>query len=206
MVLLGILSCSRDRKWEQQARETWLKDCPVDYRFFLGEGQNGVAAPDETILSVPDDYNHLVQKVRKMIEYALSGGYDYLFKCDLDTYCHIPRLLSSGFQNQEWSGSVYGGAGYWLSRKAMFSVIQSPDETGSEDLYVQQSLEANGFKIHSDERYHSKTSEGPANTNHLITTHWYSDNGKRCIRANERFNLVPKYYEQVREIACISQN
>lgn len=190
-VLIGVISCNRDRQNQQQARNTWLKDC-TEYRFILGRSCYE-PTQDELILDAPDDYRNLVQKVRKTIEYAASNGFDYLFKCDVDTYCHVSRLLSSGFENHDYVGR-YGGAGYWLSRKAMLALLDTtfPD-FDAEDEVVYRNLESKGIPSHEDRRYHSKTKEGPTPDNNLITAHWYMD-GNKIIKASDRFKLFEQYY------------
>ena len=131
---------------------------------------------DEVMLPVPDDYFHLVHKVRAMHRWLQSrvGGYDFVYKCDTDTYVSIARLLSSGFQNYDFSGGpagpgfVAGGGGYWLSRRAYNITAQEPITNWAEDCWVSQKLSAHGITPHTDVRY----SDNPVTLNNdLISTH-----------------------------------
>lgn len=81
---------------------------------------------DEVLLPCPYDFKHLPFKVREIFRWALARDYDYIFKVDTDTYVDVPRLLVSGFQNSDYSGTPFwkdgnafasGGAGYWISKK-----------------------------------------------------------------------------------------
>ena len=130
-ILLAIQSCHRDRGCHEQIRDTWmgLNNGAIDIKFFLGNPK-GEAAADEIFLDVPDDLHSLSLKTLGMIVWTLEHGYDHSFKGDTDTYICIPRLLASGFEKHDYSGcvqgldqgridAVYGGTGYWLSRRAM---------------------------------------------------------------------------------------
>lgn len=130
--LVLIPSCARDRKGQPPQAE--LLRGKVDYRFFLGAG-NHDAAEDEVILPVRDDYWALPSKVRAALRWALDHEYDYIFKCDRDTYIHADRLVSALPVGLDFVGLVGnpgdccgGGAGYWLSRKAITFYLHNYDE------------------------------------------------------------------------------
>jgi hypothetical protein len=207
-VLIAILSCKRDQVFHQQARETWLKDCPVDYKFFLG---CPVIASDEVRVQAPDTYRLNADKMKRVVEYALEKEYDFLFKCDIDTYVCVPRLLKSEFEKHDFIGfnGNYGGSGYWLSRKAMSILVDCPTVRPGDrcrlldDGWVGYSLSQHGIFPFQDKRYHSLTKEGPTSENDLITSHWYSDhncNPERVIKSKERLNLIPSLHLRAKEI------
>src|SRR5207237_4532050 len=117
----------------------------TDYRYFLGVG-NSDPADDEVILPVRDDYWALPQKVRAAFRWALEQTnadgtftYSHVFKCDRDSFIHADRLLAHYqeilAQGLDYVGLVGnpgdccgGGAGYWLSRKAMQTYLDNYDE------------------------------------------------------------------------------
>jgi hypothetical protein len=192
------------------ARETWLKDCSVDYRFVLGQNQVGSLAVDEIAFDVTDLNQGCYDKTRSLVRFALDGGYDYLFKCDIDSYVHVPRLLRSGFEQHEFVGyqGCYGGSGYWVNRRCM-SLLVSPENAcpfrRSEDGWTLQSLASFGVQPYQDPRYHSLTKEGPSPTNDRITVHWYADwkgseEASRRISSAERLGLMKEYFEAAKEI------
>ena len=139
---------------------------------------------DEVVLRVPWDFKHLALKVREVVRWAYDQGYDHLFKVDTDTYVDIPRLLASGFEAHDYAGHPFprdgwmqasGGAGYWLSRRAMEVLKDAPVTNIYEDTWVGEVLCASGIRLHPDERYRvcfpRHFEEGPRPANNRITSH-----------------------------------
>jgi hypothetical protein len=157
-VLIAILSCVALRHFEQAARDTWVKDIPqgVDYRFFLGNPSQCV---DEVTLPVGDSLQDLTHKMVAVCAWALEQGYDFLFKCDLDTLVRPLGLLQSDFKAWDWVGGqnsffASGGAGYMLSQRAMRAVVEYPIATSQEeDVHVAHALLAQGIALHHDPRF-----------------------------------------------------
>lgn len=138
-----IASCARDRA-TQESQAALLRGI-IDYRFVLGAGNYHVmdnADPrrqDELILPVRDDYVALPVKMRAAFRWAVEHEYDYVFKCDRDTFIHADRLLASAREHFEAGHDFVGlvgnpgdccggGAGYWLSRNAIIAYLESYDE------------------------------------------------------------------------------
>lgn len=140
-ILIAILSCVRDSDngFNQAIRDTWLRNLQgAEYRFFLGRGAKARPddCPDEFILDCPDGYLNLPEKSKALFKLAADHEYDFIFKCDTDTYVRPDRLLSSKFYEHDYTGyfngpiglpnAVYqrcyswasGGSGYWLSGRA----------------------------------------------------------------------------------------
>jgi hypothetical protein len=93
-VLVGICSCRKNSNHRKAVRETWFPvDVPgISARFFVGSGECP-EEPDTVGLDVPDDYEHLPIKVLQFFRYALAHfEFDWLFKCDDDTYLAADRL------------------------------------------------------------------------------------------------------------------
>ena len=137
-------------------RKTWLPDAEgkVDVKFFYGGELPSSSAeppagdhwysykPDEITLPVGDDYYSLVPKVRAVIQWAYDAGYDWLLKLDDDVYVDVDKTLA-GFVPADYRGTLregqvmqYGtseltckyacGPAYWLSRRAMRAILDSP--------------------------------------------------------------------------------
>ena len=199
--LIAILSCHRDRPWQQAQRDTWIKDIPVgtDYVFCLGQ-PNFSTSPDEVFLDVPDDSNGLPYKTRAMANWALTRGYDFVFKCDIDNFVVPGLMLTSDFAQHDFTGGrnqyfASGGAGYWLSRKAMHIVgVSDPSGYGpAEDVFVAKALSANGVELHADPRY--KFSPGDVFDATTITYHLSSVRGWTAKYAPE---MMYQTYAQAR--------
>jgi len=148
---------------------------------------------DEVLLAVPDDYRHIAVKVRAIFQYAVEHGFDYVFKCETDTYVVPDRLLQSGFQNHDILGgpagkNLAGGSGWWMSRKAMESVVNDPINTWSDDCWFPTLLRGKGFSVGHDVRY---SDDSVSLGNDLISTHVGFKAGystARMYRLHKRFN------------------
>src|SRR5208282_981749 len=85
--------------------------------------------PDELALNAPDGYMYLTHKVKEAFRWAVAHNYDYVFRCDTDTFINIPRLLASWFEKFDYmgrqlgvpkvNGYCYGGPGFFVNRKAL---------------------------------------------------------------------------------------
>jgi hypothetical protein len=136
----------------------------VHYKFFLGRRTGihdaSVRVPvDEVYLDVDDSFNGITEKTVAMYKWALGEGYDFVFKCDLDTLVRPNLLLESGFETFDWVGGqnsffASGGAGYVLSKKAMGYVVEAGGAPGhEEDVHIARILLAHGMELHNDPRY-----------------------------------------------------
>jgi len=169
-VLIAIESCQRHRggEFHEAIRETWFKNIAVtDKRFFYSIG-NGMTLqadyPDETCLNGPDDYNSLPFKTQAICQWALEHNFDWIFKCDTDTIINPWQFIFS-FEGYDYMGGANadinvpgfpperiefcsGGAGYWLSKKAMAIVAETSVIKGqqAEDVFVANALLKYGIK------------------------------------------------------------
>lgn len=163
-ILLGILSCKAHADRQKAQRETWKKDIPckeMAFLYFVGHQDN--LALDEVYLGedkiAPEQglklYPTLPNKTRALCRWSLEHDYDYLFKTDTDTLVNPKNLLKSDFQASDFSGAynhedevgdfASGGAGYWLSAKAMKIVAESTVTSWAEDLFVTLALREKGI-------------------------------------------------------------
>lgn len=212
-IIIAIISCARDinNGFNEAIRDTWLKSASVNYKFVLGRGVNNTKQ-DELILDCNDDYNSLPEKTLALIKWAISMEYDYVFKCDTDTYIVLDRLLSSNFFLFDYVGrfngpigianviyrSCYswasGGSGYWLSnRAARFILEQVIDEKSicpilkipCEDLWIGQVLGSkikDGFFTAFDDSRYGISYNADYKTE--ISSHYCSQGKKRKFNTN----------------------
>lgn len=187
-------SYSRPEQMEAQ-RNTWLRDLKTDHRFFLGNPDLPLAAmpPAGTSVAMSDLADNVVyldmpdgpnvdpqrawqghrtpvcqRKTEALCRYAFEHGYDYVLKCDDDTYVRPVLLLESDFENYDYVGRLEshyaadigfykfanGGAGYWLSREAMKLINQHGlNLVPIEDYAVGQLLARNDIRAEHDEHY-----------------------------------------------------
>jgi hypothetical protein len=176
--LIAIISHAGGVEWRSAIRETWLKDRDAAYRFIVGAGV-ATDHDDELAVDAPDDYAGILSKVRRVCAWAGREHFDHVFICFTDTYVHVPRLLSSGFEHHAYLGHfpkmgfttpqavplvrdelgrfayASGGAGYWLNARAMtlFASVDPPADVQYDDLWAGWLLGMHGIAGFHDPRY-----------------------------------------------------
>lgn len=146
----------------QAVRETWWPELTSDKKFFFGGGTRE-PREDEIILPCPDSFRFHCQKNQEMFRWAVRNGYDWVFRCDDDTYVRTDKLVVPKSGDQigwgPWLGRgnnyITGGAGFWLSRAALALIVKAPlTKTHEDDLWIGRDVLANsGVRIIHDPRY-----------------------------------------------------
>lgn len=180
--LIVITSCWRDKVKGCHAaiRETWGKNCQIDYRFIMGHG-NTADEPDELVFDVPDDLQHCTYKTHVAHKWAMENGYGYVLQAFIDTYLNITPLLQSNYtaydytglfrgqfnsdvdfqtpDKKGWYAYASGGVGYWTSPKGTKLLAEAPMEfedpimSWAEDLWAGTILGRGEAYGHHDDRY-----------------------------------------------------
>jgi hypothetical protein len=151
----------------------------IDYSLKTTECESVAAEPigelksDEVLIPVPDDYRYLAVKVQETFRWAHEHGFDFVYKCDTDTYAVLDRLLASDFRDHDLYGgtcgdNICGGGGYWISRKAIELLLDKKVNSWAEDCWLSGCLRAQGIKPRRDERYGDAW---VSPKNRLISTH-----------------------------------
>lgn len=135
-------------------RESWgskavcTKDNHVHLKFFFGNDSGWLLGPypDEIHIDAPDGYTDLSKKVKKICEYAVAGGYDYVYICDTDTFCIVDRLMDilryqPSFDYGGWivpwkPKFAFGGCGYVLSNRAAQIIAEEPVRDPLDDISI----------------------------------------------------------------------
>ena len=94
-ILVGICTCANAEKKRELIRKTWMaQSVPgIECRFFLGRREAVDREEDAIPLWVNDDDDHRPEKVLAFFRHALEYyDFDWLFKCDDDTYVALDRL------------------------------------------------------------------------------------------------------------------
>lgn len=190
-VLIGALSGRIYEDRRERCRQTWMRDATamgVD-AFFLMAADDGPRR-DGDILYIPghDAYDFLPQRTLWFCRYALErDDWDWLFKCDDDTYVCMTRLLAAveeysrqpnvSYVGAEWTPGVNygsGGAGYLINRQcARIIASEMLNPIGSEDMMVGQHLGRRRHYLTIDQRFVPYGNENlrPKPDNDLITLH-----------------------------------
>lgn len=196
-ILIGICSCRHYREKRQAVRETWLSRPMRDIEalFFVGSGtQQCLDEPDTVFLEAPDSYEELPAKVVAFFVYALENHeFDWLFKCDDDTYVALDRLhdltvgdhaiVGNPFLKR--SGYPSGGAGYMLSREIVECIARGEPlaTSGAEDIIIGTAALRYGAVPFSTDRLCYDRSRIPRRENDLISCHWCSPDELRSTDA-----------------------
>lgn len=185
---MGVLSCQAYSERRHRCLRSWIPealDAGIDVVFLLG-GSNAAARREGLNLQLPcpDDYDSLPMKVGLFLEWAdKHAEFEYIFKCDDDTYVRPERLLAFDCQGNdyigaEWSpgvGYASGGAGYWLSRKsvAVLAPVLRCHSSGAEDVLVGQILANAGITLKKSDFFIPFGNEElrPQPRNATITSH-----------------------------------
>jgi hypothetical protein len=163
---------------------TWIADCDLlCIPSVLLFGAEKLSTPElhghALLLPCPDSYETLPQRTRWFCRWALErNDWDYLFKCDDDTYIAAIRLMEY-YPKGEYVGSDFGsfcsgGAGYLLSRRCVQIIAEHMTIThGAEDVMVGGLLRASRVPLTNDERFvaYGKENERPTAYNNIITAH-----------------------------------
>ncbi|HEX8912545.1 MAG TPA: hypothetical protein VF796_09310 [Humisphaera sp.] len=184
-LLIAAVSCERYAERREACRRSWLsaaQDAAAHVVFVVGAPGAPSARLGGDTLYVPcaDDYASLPQKTRLAAAWAVRRGFRRLFKCDDDTFVHVPRLVAAapglapftGFVHP--SGSVSGGAGYLLGGDALGRVAAADGRLGrgAEDVLVTQLLRDAGIAAVHDARFCPGNRTVPTVFNAAITAHY----------------------------------
>jgi hypothetical protein len=195
---IAIVSARGYAERRARCRRLWTHELAgrpqAMFRFFVGDGDGAFCQdtePDAVVLECPDDYPHLPQKTKCLLDWFMARyDFDYLFKCDDDTFVRADRLLAYAPPHDYcgWSVSrsfpgspdvASGGAGYLLSRRAAeaASAALSGKSTGAEDDLLGRGLAAAGIALHHDARFrwNADPASVPTPTNDVITAHWVNN-------------------------------
>lgn len=160
LLRLLICSCAGHEAQRAACRETWLAKLPqgVTYRFFMGGDTAPVDEPDVMYLpGVDDSFAKLPAKVIAAFrEASKDPGWNWLGKIDDDSYLRVERLMpwlrpqAAIVGRKRLANYCPGGAGYFLRRDAVVSLLARADELpeeGAEDKLICQHVSGMGYSI-----------------------------------------------------------
>lgn len=145
------LRCTDQQARVTAIRDTWIKEIPssIGYRFFYGTRLRQGGAPprapasDEVFLNCGDNYTENPAKMKAICQWAIDHGYDYILRCDDDTFIYPDRLLVTNWAEYDYSGSCatndfHPGGCMFLSRRMMELIITSKVTTYADDVWIGQ--------------------------------------------------------------------
>lgn len=193
-LLVGICSCLKNSEKREAIRETWMIHTQegIECMFFVGGDHLLEGESDTIVVTADDSYDFLPAKVIAFFKHALEHfEFDWLFKCDDDTYIVLSRLHSLLKLNAELIGNEFlttrgspsGGAGYLLSRRIVELIAgdQSLSNRGPEDIIVGEAAVRHGAKSVGTNLLRWTATPSPRIDNNLITAHWCSPERMRAV-------------------------
>jgi hypothetical protein len=192
-LVIGICSAQGMRERRDAVRETWLHALPpgITAVFFVGAAD--LDEPGVVCLPVPDDYHSLSIKVHAFYCYALRHlEFDFLFKCDDDTYVHAERLAALarpgvdfvGSKQLDTHGFASGGAGYLMSRSLVEDFVSEPVTARcDEDVLFSSRVQKSAVRCESSDALQGFGAPVPEFWNAVVTGHWCPPPQMRRIHA-----------------------
>lgn len=168
-------------------RLAWLnKLMPANVQAVMVVGRGlPVVEPMVRQLEVDDDFWHLPAKMKAAFKEVLrSSDFDWLVKCDDDSFMHLERLVQYVAALPIGSRDIYGaptrrrdcvcgGGGYVIHRDTVAAIAADsalPDR-GREDVEVCKAVMRAGGKVIAEPRFNATASPSPAPGNDLISCH-----------------------------------
>lgn len=169
--------------------------------FFAGDGSD--AESDMIRLNVTDHFSHIPAKVGAFYRHVREHyEFDWLFKCDDDTYLVVERLTEL-IGTHDLVGNEFlkrvgrnkfasGGAGYLLSRRMVERLAEnkSLSAVGPEDVIFTGAALRAGATWRATTRLGWNAKRIPRRENDQVSCHWISPDKMRAIHAAMRQNPV----------------
>ena len=153
-VVAAILTAHHPSRYHyrQVARQSFLKDCPIPYKFIFGDApfpgdwdRTGLRENEIIHASGSDDKHYLHLKNQAACRWALEQGAQFLWRVMDDTWWFGDRILKAGLSAYDYAGNwpctlrlggafrvsmayydfFHGGCGIWLSRKMMQRIVNA---------------------------------------------------------------------------------
>lgn len=196
-LLIIILSSANNHERRDAQLKTWIKDLKnIPYYFLIGNSSDTQIKSNFIFVNVKD--NDLPNKLYEAYKFCLKNiDFDYIFTCDDDTYVVVDRLLTSGYENHDFMGTLYryeegdrkglthaeGGAGFFIGRSAlqkMFSINASDllKTSFASDTFISDLATESGISLthHNDFNQgwsmEKRPGEIPRPNNSAITSHY----------------------------------
>ncbi len=139
-ILTTILTCTSTQHRANACLSTWVKDIKTPHEYYFYGSKTQSEKMPKTWNCEPNDgegRSRLPEKTYKMLIESLNHDWDFLFKCDDDTYVNFNKLVEF-LETYDANDDLYlgmkivnpfayaqGGAGYALTRTAVKKCVES---------------------------------------------------------------------------------
>lgn len=162
-MVIAVITCDAEPYRQRQAmqRQTWIP--------LAQQAGYTVEVFDGVTLGVPDDYLSLPLKTKALCQWALGHGYQHVLKIDDDGYLNVKnfRLVEQDYAGIPAPANDLGcgrfgisaftkgtikfhyasGGAYWLSRRAMETILAAHLDDWAEDRWVGQVMGRAGILL-----------------------------------------------------------
>jgi len=111
-IVVMVTSCRAGEARQQAIRETWGRRCPPNVLMYFVVGRPGQpeeVGGDTLYVDCPDTYEELSAKTLRLVRWSVNHlAFDWLFKCDDDTYCRLERLAGIAPEGADYGGRLWG--------------------------------------------------------------------------------------------------
>ena len=181
-ILIAVSSCAKYEQNHQAMVDTWLSEAAslgMDYKFFVEKNSESKV---NTIVTDTEEWA-ITDRLKAKSAWALVHGYDFLFSCFPDTYARSERLLVCGFDRFDYFGNVriapdnpfatfycQGGAGYFLSKAAMYAAANDSSSYLNDDCWLGDVISKTRLTRGHSEDFRQHVGS-PLKDNTIITSH-----------------------------------
>jgi len=169
-ILVAILTCKSFQNRADACYKSWIQDIQEPHSYYFYGSKNQSEKISKTWNCEPNDGEarfRLPEKTYKMLVKSLNYDWDFLFKCDDDTYVNFNKLVEF-LKDYDANDDLYlgkkigkpfayaqGGAGYILTRSVVIKCLESlkhfyKDKTKNklaEDYSVGLALKEQGINL-----------------------------------------------------------
>lgn len=192
-ILVGVCSCAGNEARREACRRTWASRRISGIKVVFFAGKEAIEEEDLWRLDVGDGVDSQSLKVQAFMARALDEEeFDYLLKCDDDTYLVLERVLElASATDADLVGDltldgpgrhVVGGAGYLVSRRLLerYRHVELP-EFRCEDALISWWAREQGFRLSASPLLQAGNEAGPDAGNRMISAHGLSPEQMRRL-------------------------
>lgn len=197
-LLLLVPTAINNHERRAAVRETWWKKIDAVKKLFVicnPDIKEPVLVGDTLQINSPEGYHQLTNKIPEMLNWAHGyDKFDYLFKCDDDTYVHGDRMTQflatypDEYVGHDYGGFASGGAGYLLSREAVGCLAfapRDPEPSFREEPWMAAILKKHNISVtNRSDLFRGEGENWPEPGNMLITGHYLKPDKLREIHKN----------------------
>lgn len=107
--IIAILTCEKNKDRLEAVRETWVKDFTDNskvFYVFARPGGNTELTGNILYLDCPESYEEGPRKVVALYNFLIKNfDFDYIYKCDDDTYVDVQAMLRLDLEGKDYIGN-----------------------------------------------------------------------------------------------------